>query len=152
MTATFSNNPANSTRDAVRILINDTDTSAADLSDETIDWLIDSTSNVWFAAELAALTKASQLAERATSKQVGDVKLVYGDLAGAMSTKLRELARDFRKRAVRIGAAPYSGGISISDIKSVLGDTDYARPEIELGADDNPPHLVYGSYSTSEVF
>ena len=133
MTWTFTNNPSNSNRDLVRILINDTNTSSQLLSDEYIDYTIARKNNAYLAASQCAGTVAGQNTQQATKKQVGDLSLWYSEQA----TEYRTLAKTLRLEAAS-SVTPYSGGISVDDKNTQRDDEDWDRPFAEVGMHDHP--------------
>jgi hypothetical protein len=132
MTFTFSNNPAESDRDKVRILLHDTSSGPNALSDETVDWLISAHPNVWFAAAAGAGTKAARLSEVA-EKQVGDLRIRYRDQADGYGA----LAKSLRLLGVR-RVAPHAGGISESDKAAAFADSDMTPPKFRTDQFTNP--------------
>ncbi len=149
MTFTFTNDPANSNRDAVRVLVDDRTESGHRLSDETIAWLLTSEANLWYAAAAAADTLASQFADAVTTKQVGDLRLTKGDNVGNVAGSYRTLAARLRRTAAMNGAAPFSGGIGKAANRTANDDTDWAKPQFAVAMHDNPPSA---SVSTSTAY
>ena len=132
MTFTFTNNPSNSNRDLVRILINDTSTAGQNLSDEFITYALAAKPNVYLAASLCAGTIAGQNTGVATKKQVGDLALWYDSKA----TDYRTLAKELRVQA-GMKVTPFSGGISVDDKDNQRDDADWDRPFAEIGMHDD---------------
>lgn len=129
MAATFTNRPANSNRDLIRILVHDTDTANAKLSDETIDYYLSSEPSVWYAAALAAETIAGQYSAQGT--------LTVGDLSiQRQVSEYRGLSKQLRMRGAR-GAVPFAGGIKISDKDTEEDDTDRVAPSFKIGLHDD---------------
>lgn len=127
MSATFTNNPAGSNRDLVRILVNDT---TGRVSDEYIAYTLTSEPNVWYAAALCADTIAGQFS------QSGD--LTVGDLTIRRSiSEYRGLAKTLRARGTR-GAVPFAGGITVSDKEVERSDADRVPPAFSIGMHDDP--------------
>lgn len=83
MTWTYSGDPADSEKDAVRFLIGDTDTTDQLLSDEEIVYTITTAGSLYQAAHDSAYAIASTFARLATSKSVGDLSLSYSDRAAS---------------------------------------------------------------------
>lgn len=148
MSFTYTNDPANSNRDAVRVMVNDTTETGHALSDETIAWLLTSEANVTYAAAAAADMIAGQFADAVTTKQVGDLRLTKGDNVGNVAGSYRALAARLRRQAAMNGAAPFSGGISITANDTARDDTDWDRPQTMVGMHDNPPLTSSTSTST----
>lgn len=149
MTWTFTNNPANSNRDLVRILISDTNTNSQLLSDEYIAYTLSVKPNAYLAAELCAKTlinstaaASAYLNSNVTKKKVGDLELTYGGGGGGGSAAdhYRSLAKSLRLEAA-MSVTPYSGGISVDDKANQRQDEDWDRPAFERGMHDNPNSL-----------
>lgn len=142
MSFTFTNNPENTPRDLVRILVNDTAEGSEKVSDETIAWALSSQPSSLLAAAAVADVIAGQFAEQISKKQVGDLALWYADQAG----HYRSLAKTLRLQGVS-GAKPYTGGISISDKQAKESDTDRPLPAFAIGQMDNPSISASSSWS-----
>ena len=142
MTFTFTNNPSNSDRDLVRILINDTSTANQNISDEFITYALADKPNAYLAASLCAGTIASQNTGTATKKRVGDLALWYDSKAA----DYRTLAKELRLQAAS-KVTPFSGGISVDDKDNQRDDADWDRPFAEIGmhdADSEDPAAATG--------
>lgn len=83
MAWSYSGDPSTSTKDAVRFLIGDTDPDDPLLSDEEMQYVIQSagSTSVYQAAHDACYHVAAMYARMATSKSVGDMSLSYSDRA-----------------------------------------------------------------------
>lgn len=124
MTWTYSGNPSSSTRDEVRFLVGDTDTTDQLVSDEEIAYSVAEQPTTMLAAALVAQSIASKFARKA-DKSVGDLSIAYSQQAKAY----QDLEKRLRETAARRGsAAPYCGGISVSDKETVDADTDRVQP------------------------
>lgn len=130
MSHTFTNNPAGSNIDLLRVLLDDTTTSASKFSDETLQWFVDNSASVWYAAAEAADTYAGVLAGKG-SKRVGDLAVDYGGSVG----EYRAMAQRFRARGSR-GAVPFAGGITRTDKDAERADTDRVGPAFSVGMHD----------------
>jgi hypothetical protein len=127
MSVTFTNSPAGSNRDLIRILINDT---TGRLSDEYIAYSLTAEPSVWYAAALCAETISGQFS------QSGD--LTVGDLSIRRSiSEYRNLAKTLRARGSR-GAVPFAGGLTVSDKDTEKTDTDRVKPAFSIGMHDDP--------------
>ena len=145
MTWTYTNNPSNSTRDLIRILVNDIDTSSQLLTDEFIAYALTNKGNTYLAASLCAETLVSSktattayLASNVTRKKVGDLELSYaggGQGGGSAADHYRGLAKSLRLQAAA-KVTPYSGGISVDDKDNQRDDADWDRPFAEIGMHD----------------
>jgi hypothetical protein len=136
VTATFTNDPANSNRDAVRVLVNDTNTTNARLSDETIAWLLASEPSLLYAAAAGAEMIAANLVETPTVVKVGDLMEQKGRSTVTLRGEYTDLAKTLRIRASK-GVTPFAGGLSVSDKDARRSDTDWPGTEIEVGLHDN---------------
>lgn len=143
MSFTYTNDPANSDRDAVRVMLDDTVEASEKLSDETIAWLLDSYSNVWFAGAAGAELIGGQQSAAVNMTRVGDLQITSG--AGNIGGQYRDLAKRLREQGLRKGVAPYAGGISVADKESQEDDTDWDRTPVKLGIHDNPGNSSTGT-------
>ena len=122
MSYSYSGDPNASTRDKVRFLIQDTNSSDWQLTDEEIEALLaDSSNNPTHAAAAASDILAAHYS-RLADKVIGD-----------LSIKLSQIAANYLKLSARLGRtasipAPYCGGISVSDKQSVEMDIDRVSP------------------------
>jgi hypothetical protein len=138
MAWTYSGDPSSSTRDAVRFLIGDTDTTDQLLQDEEIDYILSLRTNVHLAAAECAGAISAKFS-RYASKSVGDLRISYGD----RKRQYDELVRQLRRRA-NLAVAPVCTSISVSDKEGNEEDTDLVKPAIKIGMHDN-------KYVTSET-
>jgi hypothetical protein len=122
MAFTYGGNPANSSREAVRWLIGDTDSNDAIFNDAEIDYVLsENGSNVYKAAPAAALIAAAKFARKA-DKAVGDLRLSLHQKFKQYIQLSEELQDKFTSE--QNTPIPLIGGISISAINSVELDTD----------------------------
>ena len=124
----YGGNPATDTTDAVRLLIHDTGATPL-LTDIEVDWFIAQHSNVWFAAAAAATSISATYTDAIIEQKVGDLSWKKAGGSGQYQT----LAAELRAAGVRIGVAPYAGGISISDKDANLSDSDWDRTSTSAG-------------------
>ena len=137
MTATYTNDPSGRTIDQIRYLIDDKDCipeTDALLSDEEIQYEIDSNSSAYFAAASAAESIAAKYASDPKSKTVDDFTLSYGDTG--RSKTFGDLARRLRARGAT-KVVPYAGGLSKADKATMVADTDRVQPVFTIGMDDH---------------
>lgn len=100
MAFTYSGNPGSSDRDAVRFLIQDTDSTDPLMQDAEIDWLLAQVTNVYQAAHDACYALGAKYARLADqSKSVGDLSLSLS--YGSMSERYIGLANEFMELASR---------------------------------------------------
>jgi hypothetical protein len=137
MSYTYSGNPASSSRDAVRYLLNDTSTGSMEMNDAEIEWLVAEKTNVYRAAAQGARQLAAQANNSVASKTVGSLTLTYSERA----QKWMDLAATLETAANKgLGGAirPYSGGISKTDKEQVASSDDFDKPWFYRDMWDNP--------------
>ena len=137
MTWTYSGDPANNARDAIRFLTGDTDTNDQLINDEEIAWTNNQVTGsntaltalyeVSYRVLLAIASKFSRLADQSV-----------GDLSVSMSQKAqaaRDQASELKALALREGSVPipYLGGMSKSDKRIDADDSDMVQPSFRRG-------------------
>ena len=139
MTATYTNDPANRQIDRVRLEIDDRDTTVeanALLTDEEIQYYIDTHSNVLLAAAAAADQLGARFAGDPKSKKVGDLEIDYGD--EGRSKVFMDVAKRLRAQVSRRGGANlFAGGLSESEKVTEEAKVDKVQPTFTIGQDDN---------------
>lgn len=76
MTFTYTGDPSVSTRDQIRFLLTDTDSTDPHFTDEEIAWQLTTWGNIWEAAASCAEILSGRFARKAdTTKKVGDLSL-----------------------------------------------------------------------------
>jgi hypothetical protein len=115
----------------MRVLLQDTSSGSAHLTDEQITWFLTLKPNLYLAASAACAAIAAS-EQGISSQTVGDLSITYG--SGASSYK--ELSRQYRLEGLR-SIKPYAGGISIADASAAAADTDWKQPVSWLGIHDN---------------
>ncbi len=128
MTWTYSGDPSDSSRDEVRFLVGDTDSTDELVSDEEIAYAIVEESNNLLAAAKVAKAIMAKFA-RLVDKTVGDLKLNYSQRLAAY----KELIEQLTERGTESAGMPYSGGISISDKKTIRDNSDRVDPTFTRG-------------------
>jgi hypothetical protein len=136
-TWTYSGDPSDSDRDAVRFLCGDTDENDQKISDEEIAWLLVQQSSVYFAAASAARGISAAYSEAVKSKTVGPVTISYAERAKEYSELAARLEAQAKSGAV-LAFQPYVGGISKADKLSREQETDWVKPSFAVGMDDYP--------------
>lgn len=132
MSWTYSGDPANNSRDAVRFLIGDTDTADQLVTDEEISFAITQKGTGYGAAWMIAVALQAKFARQVTSS------------AGELSENATDRAKNFSDLATKLygmmlsGAKPYFGGTSIADKMAADADTSRPQPSFERGQYDNP--------------
>jgi len=128
-------------RDAVRVLVGDTDTNDQQATDETIAFFLSQAANdVYSAAALTARSIAGTYARYVDTDFEG-VSTKYSqrrDNYYELATRLDRQAKKFG--SVGLGV-PVAGGISISEIDSVEEDDDRPDPFFRRRQFRNPPEL-----------
>ncbi len=121
---TYSNDPANTPRDAVRLLIGDTDDADPLLSDDEVAfYLSEANSNTYRAASEACKGIAAKLSRR-PDHAVGRVIVSYQQRAA----DFLKLAEVLRQKFLQSTVAPYAGGISIATKDAQEADSDRVPP------------------------
>ena len=136
MTATYSNQPGTVDVDTVRHLIDDknvTTSTDALLTDEEIQFHIDTEPHIYIAAAEAAVAVASKFGGAETSKQVGDLRRDFGE--GRVSM-YHALAGRLRANAYRT-VTPFAGGLSKAEKVTGDQDTDRVDPAFTRGQHDH---------------
>lgn len=144
MTYTYTD-PDTSYRDAIRLLLGDTDSTDPLLTDEEIKAvakreagipIVTVTPDVWGAALAAAAACAAVLASKFGGQTAFSLG-AYGEQSQARSERFTALAKDLRARASRY-AAPRATGLSIAANEVRDADTDALQPNFRLGQHDYP--------------
>jgi hypothetical protein len=135
MTWTYSGDPADSDKDAIRFEIPDTDASAELVSDEEVAYALTKEGTVIAAAALCCEKVAGKFAQQADIA-TGDVKLTYSTQAKTLALRAKEL------RAMATGThAPYSGSMSRSRKQGLAEDEDLEPGTFRRGQFANPQAL-----------
>ncbi len=124
--------------DTVRHLINDKNvTSSTDalLTDEEIQFHVDSEPHIYIAAAEAAIAAASKYGAAETVKQVGDLRREFGNPGGRVA-QYHEIAKRLRANAYR-GVTPFAGGLSKAEKQTGRQDTDRVDPVFTVGQHDH---------------
>lgn len=138
--ATYSGDPVNSTRDAVRMYIGDTDPATAKLQDSEIDYFVANYPSVLFAAAAAARNLAGRFA-RSASKRVGDLSIQLGEI----SKNYYDMADRLEAEAHKSGVTIYAGGTSIADMCAVNANSDRVKPSFTMKQFDIPDSSIQPS-------
>ena len=137
MTFTYSGTPSASQRDAIRFLLNDTDSTDVLLQDEEISFLVSTWSNTYEAARGGAEVIASKFTRDAdnTSKTVGDISI-----SKSFSNKAKEyraLAKSLFEQKMRL--SPPTPTINAQSIQSTTNRDPFTpTTDFYLGEFDNP--------------
>lgn len=120
MSWTYSGDPSSDDRDAVRFLIQDTDTNRQLATNEEIDWLLMQEVNVYTAAA-KALQAVIHRQVGIGSKKVGDLSITF-DFAAAQGA-----VKDLMMRGRAGYEVPTVGGISVAEKNTNEADTDIPK-------------------------
>jgi len=115
----------------MRMLLHDCSSGTAKFSDEELEWFVDNSASVWYAAAEAADALAMQITASGVRKKVGDLEIDYGGTA----LQYRGLAARFRARGA-LAAVPYAGGITRSGKDAEKADSDRPAPAVSIGMHD----------------
>ena len=132
----YGGDPAHSNTAAVRALLRDTPSSSPVLTDNEVTWLVAQHPNVYFAASVGADMIAGHFSDSVVQKKVGDLSWTKGSISGDVASQYRNLSKELRATAARMGIKPMAGGISVSDKATQVGDSDWDNPQIGLGMHD----------------
>lgn len=121
----YSGNPAYSAKDQTRFLIGDTNKYEQLLSDQEIEWLLGQYNNTPMNAAIRACETIISKYSRLADETVGQVRIMFSQKAKAYQTTLTML----RNRLAMEDAAPYAGGINVSDYITNLNNSNLIRPD-----------------------
>lgn len=130
MSWSYTGNPKDSDKDAVRFLIGDTDPETCLVQDEEIEWQLCETPEVRVASAFILDALAAKFSQQ-TDKKVGDLSESSSKKAAAF----RARALDIRKSCP---AEMFVGGLSKSAKGDLLTDSDRVQPLFTVGDDDHP--------------
>jgi len=149
MTFSYSGNPSSSDRDAVRFLLNDTDSTDVLLQNEEIEYLIVQWGDVYEVARAGAETIASSFSRQADniSKTVGDLSISKS--FNAKASQYRELAKSFQMQKMR--KLPPKPRINPQSIESTSNRDPFTpTTDFFVGQFDNPGSSTDLSIVTAE--
>lgn len=127
MAWTYSGDPSTSSKDAVRFLIGDTDTTDQQMQDEEINYLLTLYGgDVYTAAIVAARSLASKYA-RFPDVRIGDYSTSNSQRFNAYLALAKQLEQTQNVGLIH-KAKPYAGGISIADKQQDEQNTDRVKP------------------------
>ena len=140
MAFTYSTDPSTSTRNEVRFLINDVDSTDVLFSDAELDYLIAEWVDVYEICRAACETLASRFNRLAdsTSKSVGDISV--SESYSAKSKQYTDLAENFLKRRMRkTPPRPFANAQALKSTNDRLVE-DY-NTDAYAGIHDNPNNV-----------
>lgn len=134
----YSPDDLSSSRNQVRLLIQDTSSTGALFSDTEVDFFVDNTPDVRSAARMAASSLKARYSSQ-VSKTVGKLRIQLSDKAKFYG----ELADEFKDLAKSGGSLQvFSGGISVSDKNTQDADTDRTDYDFKRGQFDLPNSIT----------
>lgn len=145
MTWTYGGAPGTTTsatrRDAVRLLVGDTDTTDQQMTDEEIAFALSQASDDIYNASALLCRALSGKYARLVDTSVESVSSSYSQRA----KQYAELAVRLTKEGKRMGSVglgvPVAGGMSISEMEGVENDTDRAPSAFRIEQFSNPPRF-----------
>jgi hypothetical protein len=143
MAWTYTNDPSNVPRDAVRLLVGDTDTNDQKITDEAIAFFLSQAGDDYYgAAALSSRSIAGSFASLVNTK-FETVSSDYGKLSEnyyALAKRLDMQSKKYGKSGLGL---PIAGGISRDDMRSVNQDPDRVMPKFNRDQFANPPSGFY---------
>ncbi len=135
MTWSYSGNPGANAKDSVRFLIGDTDSNTRQqlLQDEEIAWLLSQYNDDPTQAAIRACEGIIAKLARLCNETVGSVSLSLSQKTDGY----RKLLADLRTRSSMENMTPYAGGISKSDKRTRVQNTDRVKPDFEKHSMEN---------------
>ena len=136
-----STDTADGRRDAVRLLVGDTDTNDQQLTDaEILFYLAEAADRTYFAASSAAKGIGAKLS-RFVSNSMEGVSVTLSDRIAHYEGLSRALMTEAKRQGVGLGL-PSAGGVSIA--AAVVADSNADRPDpaFRTGEFRNPPRFT----------
>ena len=124
------NTALQSARDQVRFWCGDTNSSNQLVSNEEIEFVLRSVTNVKLAAA-DILDRLSVQYASMVDTQVGDLRKSYGKISDNFASRAKALRR-------QVPPTPYAGGVSASRVGSNAEDSDIVAPPFRIGMMDHP--------------
>jgi hypothetical protein len=132
MAWTYGNDPANSTRDELRLFVGDTATADQLLSDEEVAYYLGRHSD----DALAAAPEACEGIAAKYSRQANTTNQGLSVAASERAKAYLRLADELRDRSSMV-AEVFAGGLTISGKDSLADDSDAVQPAFKIGIDDH---------------
>lgn len=130
----FTNNPATSAVDRVRLIVGDTMTEIEYLSDDTYEYLLTKHNNNETASALEAARYILGSLARYSRQRTGDIEVYGAEMFNNYKDFLVELLRNPQMLLDRAGV--YAGGISKADMAANDANSDNLPPRIFRGFAD----------------
>lgn len=131
MAFTYTSDPENSKRDAVRLLTGDTISTDALLQDSEVDYFLSLYADSPYPAAAAACDAISSKYARQADTTNGRLSVKASQRSEAYAKKAKELRRDSVN-----GAEVFFGGMTISGKNELADDTGAVQPAFSVGMDD----------------
>ena len=131
MAFTYTSDPENSKRDAVRLLTGDTDSTDPLLQDSEVDYFLSLYGDAVYPAAAAACDAIASKYARQADTTNGRLSVKASQRSEAYAKKAKELRRD-----TLLGAEVFAGGLTISGKNALDDDTDAVQPAFSVGMDD----------------
>lgn len=138
MSWSYSGDPSSSTRDLVRFLLRDTDTTDQLFSNEELDYLVTTWANGYEAARNGAEILASKFTRQADlSKSVGDLSL--SESYGGRAQEYRDLAMSLAEQRQRL--IPATPWVDPQNLVATANRKDAGKTDFRVGQFDNNRYL-----------
>lgn len=134
MSWSYSGDPNEEPKDAVRFLVGDTHSDDGFVSDEEIEWALSQNSNVYAAGAIVADALSTYFATQASSVSIGPIKEEYTQRAKDYTLRAKELSN---KAAGKVALTFFAGGLSVADKEASTLNTSLVQPAFKIGKDDN---------------
>ena len=131
MAFTYTSDPENSKRDAVRLLTGDTVSTDALLQDSEVEYFLSLYDDAVYPAAAAACDAISSKYARQADTTNGRLSVKASQRSEAYAKKAKDLRRD-----TLLGAEVFAGGLTISGKDDLNADTDAVQPAFSVGMDD----------------
>lgn len=138
MTWSYSGNPSDSDKDAVRFLIGDTNEDCKLINDEEINYLL-SEENTPLQAAIRACQSISGQYSRLADRTIGD----YSEKYSQKAKNYLELADKLQAQANKTGInpIPYAGAISVQDKRNQELNQNRVKPDFKKDMMENIGHV-----------
>lgn len=140
MSWTYTGNPADSAKDAIRFLVGQTSTGdPVVVSDQEINWAVTQSGNTYAAAIMVGEAMLQQFSGKdILSLRVGNLAEDYGD----RSERLQKTLQNLRRQVAMRNVVPVAGGLTVADQRARAADTTLEPYVFTIGMNDNPPSSI----------
>jgi hypothetical protein len=126
MSWTYTGNPLNSQKDAVRFLVADTKVEDSFVTDEEILWALQQSNNDTYLAVVVVARALSAQFSVLADEEIGPLKFKYAERAKNYAKIAAQYDNDNSKNVALSGM--YSGGIDVADKEANRLDTSLVKP------------------------